>query len=144
MTILATIPGPAIPFARPRFSAGRGYQDPAYAAWKRCAALILRAAGGGRPLSRQPLALEVTLYRERPKARPEGVDAATWKMGIACLAIGRSDLDNHVKAVADALVDSGVIADDRWIVHIVATSWYAPSFGAVGVDVSITPLMESQ
>lgn len=145
MNFTATIPGRAIPFARPRFSGGRGYQDPAYAAWKRGAALILcrACAAQGGQLARQPLALEVTLYRPRPVKRPEGIDALTWKSGIACLAIGRSDLDNHVKAVCDALVDSGTIADDRWIVHLVAWSWYAPSKGAVGVDVTLTSPSES-
>ena len=138
----ATIPGPPVPFARPRFSAGRGYQDPAYAAWKRGAALILRAAGGGRSLARQPLALEVHVFHPRPKARPAHVDRLTWSAGVCCYAITTKDLDNIIKAVADALQDGGVIADDRWLVQIVGTSWYAPIYGAVGVDVSITQLQE--
>lgn len=49
MTYTATIPGPAAPFARPRFNGARGYQDPTYAAWKRSAALLLRAALHGGP-----------------------------------------------------------------------------------------------
>ena len=139
--LLATIPGPAVPCARPRFSAGRGYQDPAYAAWKRCAALILRAALKGAPaFVRQPLALEVHVFHPRPKTRPSHVDRLTWSAGVCCYAITTKDLDNITKAVCDALQDGGVIADDRWIVQLVAWSWYAPSFGAVGVDVSITTL----
>lgn len=141
VTFTASIPGTPIPFARPRFAGKRGYQDPTYAAWKRGAALILRAAlHGGPAFPRQPLALEVHVYHPRPKVRPAHVDRLTWSAGGCCYAITRSDLDNHVKAVCDALQDAGVIADDRWIVHIVATNWYAPTFGAVGVDVSITPL----
>ena len=143
VTYSATIPGPAVPFARPRFNGGRGYQDPTYAAWKRKAALILRAAlKGGPAFAREPLALGVHVFHPRPKARPSHVDRLTWSAGVCCYAIARMDLDNCIKAVADALQDGGVIADDRWLVHIVGTSWYAPTFGAVGVDVSITQLQD--
>ena len=143
MTYTATIPGTPVPFARPRFNGARGYQDPTYDAWKRSAALILRAAlHGGPAFVRQPLALEVNVYHPRPKVRPAHVDRLTWSAGVCCYAITRMDLDNCIKAVADALQDGGVIGDDRWIVQLVAWSWYAPTFGAVGVDVSITQLQE--
>jgi Holliday junction resolvase RusA-like endonuclease len=134
--LAAFIPGDPVPFARPRFNHGRAFQSPEYAAWKRGAALILRAAMAGRPrIERQPLYLVVEVYHSRPTARPEHVDADEWRLGLAAWAITRSDTDNHVKAVGDALQDGGVIEDDRWIARIEASSQYAPRGGRAGVNV---------
>jgi len=139
--IQAQILGNPVPFARPRFSGKRAYQAPVYAAWKAGAALQLRAAARGQSFARQPLALEVNVYHPRPATRPAHADRPIWSAGGCCYAITRSDLDNHIKAVCDALQDAGIIADDRWIVHIVAWSWYAPTLGPVGVGVTLAPLL---
>jgi hypothetical protein len=42
--LFATILGPPVPFARPRFVRGRVFQEPRYAAWRERAALAVRAA----------------------------------------------------------------------------------------------------
>ena len=124
------IPGPAVPFARPRFGAHGGFNETEYAAWKAMAARTIRLHCRKERIEaipRQPLAAEITLYRPRPVKAPEGIAAADWRAGGAFPAIGRSDLDNHCKAALDALVDSGIIADDRLIVHLVAWSYYTPA-----------------
>ena len=144
MTFTAFIPGRPVPFARPRFNGGRGYQDPTYAAWKRGAAFILRAAAAGEPvISRQPLALRVEVYHPRPQARPSHVPHDAWKAGTATWAICRSDTDNIGKAVMDALQDSRAIEDDRWVARIEVVSMYAAEGGQVGVGCVLTSLVHT-
>lgn len=125
------------PAARPRVVKGRAYTPEPYASWKHAAALYLRTATAGQALPDGPLWLSVELYHPRPNRRPDYIPAAVWREGRATPAITRSDLDNHIKAVSDALQDSGVLDNDNRITHIVATSRLAPKDGKVGVEVAV-------
>ena len=133
-TFLPLTPTPA---ARPRVVKGRAYTPEPYASWKDAAALYLRTATAGQALPDGPLWLSVALYHPRPKRRPDYIPAAVWREGRATAAITRSDLDNHVKAVSDALQDSGVLDNDNRITRISAASWLVPTDGKVGVAVSV-------
>jgi Holliday junction resolvase RusA-like endonuclease len=140
VTLACTIPGHAVPFARPRFAGRRGYNEPGYAAWKRAAALCIRAGAGVRAFAPlEPVEVEIAVYAARPARRPAHVPVAEWRGGGVAPRIGRSDLDNVVKAVLDAAVDSGVLPDDRQVVAIVARQWYAPARGEVRVELTIIP-----
>lgn len=141
--LTATIPGKPVPAARPRVVNGHAFTPAEYAAWKRGAAFVLRAAGARCPCPPGvPLWAEVTVYHPRPQSKPAHVDAETWRSGMAVASVTRSDLDNHVKAVLDALQDSGWLDNDNRIAHLVASAYYAPARGAVGVDVSVGVLSE--
>jgi Holliday junction resolvase RusA-like endonuclease len=139
--LFATILGPPVPFARPRFVRGRVFQEPRYAAWRERAALAVRAAAVASScgvLARQPLELRVYVYHQRPARRPEGIERGAWRSTVTpCPAITRCDLDNVIKACGDAVQGSGVIADDRWLVRVVASSYYAMPGEGPHVDVAI-------
>lgn len=135
--IAVTIPGPPVPAARPRVVNSHAFTPEPYASWKRMAALLIRASTRGQTLPAGPLWLNVDVYHPRPKGRPDYVPADVWKQGRVTPAVTRSDLDNHVKAISDALQDSGLIDNDNRIAHIVASSWFAPAAGKVGVEVSV-------
>ena len=122
----ATIPGPPVPFARPRFDgrSGRAYQDRDYAAWRRGAALVLRAARGPT-IADGPVSVRVAAYSPRPARRPDWCDRAAWATGEATPAVTRCDLDNVAKAVLDACTDAGLWSDDRQVASIDARQWYA-------------------
>lgn len=133
MTI--TIPGKPIPFARPRKGKHGWFNQPDYAAWKQTAALIARstASCGGWKAAPVPHGVSIVIYGERPDKRPAHIELAEWKTGAACWRIGRSDLDNHAKAVLDALVDSGVLTDDRVVGTLEVVNRYAAANGFVGI-----------
>ena len=128
------ISGKPVPFARPRFSGGRGYQSPEYAAWRARAALFLRAhrsRQGCPTIESGPVAVSITAVHARPNQRPAWCPREAWIASAPLVAISRADLDNIAKAGMDALTDCGAFADDRQVCRIVADSRYAPP-GAEG------------
>ena len=125
------IPGEPVGKGRPRLDprSGRAITPARTRAWEAAAALLLRAALRPLPVG-APLRLEVVAHHPAPqrKSPPEG---------SPCMGGGRRpDLDNIVKAVADALQLAGVVPDDRQIVAVVARSVYGPP-GEGWVDVTI-------
>ena len=131
------LPLTPVPAARPRVANGRAYTPEPYASWKDAAALFLRAHTRGITLPDGPLWLSVDVYHPRPTRRPGYVPPDVWKSGRATPAITRSDLDNHLKAVLDALQDSGALSNDNRIAHIVASSWFAADGGKVGAEIAM-------
>ena len=138
------IPLEPVPAARPRVYRGHAHTPEPYASWKRAAALVVRTATVGQALASGPLWLQVDVYHPRPKTRPAYIPADVWKSGRATPAVTRSDLDNHVKAVSDAVQDSGLLDNDNRIAHLVASSWFAPAAGRVGCELSIGPFTEAR
>ncbi len=70
--------------------------------------------------------VEVRAYHQRPKVRPGYLPRALWVMpDYRLMATSRFDLDNIVKITLDSLQMGRVIENDRCIVSIVATSWFA-------------------
>jgi len=127
VTLRATIAGPPVPFARPRFDgrSGRAFQAPGYARWRSTAALVLRA-GLVERVEAGPVEVWIEAHHPRPAARPAWMDREAWARGDACLAVTRMDADNIAKAVLDALATAGAFADDRQVAMLELSSWYAP------------------
>lgn len=133
-----TIPGPAVPFARPRPGGGHFYQLPSYAAWRASATLVLRAHASRLRCPRidaGPVAVSVVAVHPRAAERPAWCPRAAWAPGGRVPAVTRMDLDNVVKAVLDALADAGVFADDRQVCRVQANSYYAATGEAPAVHV---------
>jgi len=131
----ATIRGVPVPAARARVVNGHAFTPEGYATWKAGAAFQLRAQLPELPAG--PLAVTVVVFHPRPKSRPAYIPAASWKAGSVYEGITRSDLDNHVKAVLDALQDSGRLDNDNRVVRLTAESWFAGVADPVGVEVGI-------
>ena len=114
----------AKPYARPRFTGKRAYNDPKYTAYK----LHLQSLCNfkGDPLL-GPLGCILEFRRKRPK-RPK-----------ANHPIGVPDLDNLAKAVMDALNDQ-VWKDDSQIVEMSIKKKYVEEDKNVGVFVGVYKL----
>lgn len=103
--------GNPVPFTRPRFHKGRGFNDPRYENYKKALAgaiygeffpYIQPAPEKGSPersrfLNFNRFNLEVKAYRAK----------------------NTGDVDNYIKTVQDALQDSGLILDDSQIDKVV-------------------------
>ncbi|MCT8000540.1 RusA family crossover junction endodeoxyribonuclease [Sphingomonas sanguinis] len=114
----------------------------ASAAWKATIVAAIVDAGWTPPPADAPLELVVELAMPTAQAKREGMPA-----------IGRPDLDNLIKAVADALMEpggrdfakavaglgtkarnyGGVIADDAQIVSVQGTKRWSPRPGGVRI-----------
>lgn len=104
------IPGRPVPASRPRVSKGHAYYSKRYQEWKEQAAWQVCAVG-----KRIDGAVKVTVVVRRDSIEidvsPSAVQRPT---GV------RGDLDNLLKAVLDALVAGGMLADDSQVVELEA------------------------
>ncbi len=133
MTLVeCTLPGDPHPKGRPRASLRGGnvhMRTPAATkAWEAKAAWLLRSASVGVALSGP-----VRLYVDAIKSRPSGGGYPSRQMdpeGL-CWRARKPDLDNVVKAVADALEKAGIIRNDSQIADVQCRSLWAPR-GAAG------------
>lgn len=106
------VPGRPVPAARPRVANGHAYTPQRYRVWKSGAAGQIRSQTDAK--FDGPVAVTVTVgavgvavgVEEVTLSRPKGV---------------RGDVDNYVKAVLDAVVDSGVIGNDRAVQTVYGT-----------------------
>lgn len=89
------------------------------AEWEALAAQQMAAAWGARAPHAGPVELHVLVLCPRPKSTPKrsGV-GRSWHTA-------KPDLDNVVKAVADALVKAGVLRDDVFVAALQARSYVA-------------------
>ena len=93
---------------------------PEHRAWMDAAVTMLREQRQGDPIL-VPVCVEVLAYWPLPKARPAWCDRETWKNRAATFGVAyatKPDADNVAKIVLDALVDAGVLADDRLVVEL--------------------------
>lgn len=102
------VPGIPRPFARPRPGRNGGWFNPKlYAAWKINVAMRARKVKAAMRSSIPP-PYQVTAVFYLPKPKKPRSDAPAWPK--------RSDLDNLLKGICDALQDAGIIGDDRDVV----------------------------
>lgn len=86
--------------------------QPNCADWKNAVRRVGESLGTSFP-NTQPLRLSVTFWMPRPKGHLRKSGAV--KTGLPRHPIGKPDRDNLDKAVMDALVRSGLLADDAQI-----------------------------
>lgn len=135
-----SVGGEPVPFSRPKSGQGRRFNGASYRVWRRRATQAFAATRAGSEPVRGPVSIVLVVVSPRPASRPDHVLAEDWATGELVWRIGRSDLDNHVKAVLDALVDAGVVQDDRVVAHIDARQAYAEEWGEPGVEVLVATL----
>ena len=98
--------------SRPRVVAGHAYYPERYRSW-----LEVAAAEARRVWRRKPAGgpVHVSVFLEGQRILVDVDEQTAWRRGQI-----RGDLDNHVKAVLDALVAGGVLVDDRQVEGLVA------------------------
>jgi crossover junction endodeoxyribonuclease RusA len=106
---------------------GRAIHSPELVKWRQeIAAVAVREMAARLPLD-GPVVLDAKFYLPRPKSTPKRI---VWPSK-------RPDLDKLVRAVGDALVFGGVLADDSQIVRLHATKHYSDTDWPCGVSVIV-------
>jgi Holliday junction resolvase RusA-like endonuclease len=113
---------------------------PEHRAWMEAAVTMLREQRQGEAIA-GPVAVEIVAIWPLPKARPAWCDRERWALrkvngGIAYAT--KPDVDNVAKIVLDALVEAGVLADDRFVVQLHIGKQAVPDVGRI--DVWVTPV----
>jgi Holliday junction resolvase RusA-like endonuclease len=123
---LVRIPRAPVPAARGRCGcrAGHGiaYPDPDYDAWKAAAVQLIAYHWRAQPPIVVPVVVAVEAVHLRPpRPKPWTLDGKRYPYPWAWTndrrpMIGTADLDNLWKAALDAIVQAGMLADDRLVV----------------------------
>jgi len=126
--------------SRPRAARGGGrvYMPPEHRAWMDAAVTMLREQRRGEPIL-TPVCVEVMAYWPLPKARPAWCDRETWRNRAATFGVAyatKPDADNVAKIVLDALVDAGVLADDRLVVELFIAKRAVEAAGRIDIFIS--------
>ena len=113
---------------------------PEHRAWMEAAVVMLREQRHGEPFA-CPVAVEIVAFWPMPKARPAWCTKERWKAREATLGIvyaTKPDADNVAKIVLDAMVEAGILADDRFVVQLSVNKHCAPDTGRI--DVYVIPV----
>lgn len=113
---------------------------PEHRAWMEAAVVMLREQHLAGPIA-EPVEIEMMAYWPLPKARPAWCDRERWAQRHAVGGIAyatKPDLDNVAKIVLDALVEAGILADDRFVVELNLSKRAIPETGRI--DIWVTPV----
>lgn len=97
----------------------RVHAAPKSAMWRAAAAQQMATEWGDRPPWSAMCGVSVTAYMPRPKSRPKDVTKEAWMCRNAVSRRQKPDVDNIAKAVLDAIVQAGIIADDTQVVRLI-------------------------
>jgi len=127
--------------SRPRAARGGGrvYMPPEHRAWMDAAVTMLREQRQGEAIA-GPVAVEIVAIWPLPKTRPAWCDRERWKQREETLGIPyatKPDADNVGKIVLDALVEAGILEDDRFVVELNISKRAIPDAGRI--DIWVTP-----
>lgn len=144
MTVSFMIPGPPRAWTRSRHAGKRHFTSAEQVRVRRA---ILRCANEQAPQGPPPgpLVLLVVAHFQRPASKPASVSREAWKSGAAIVRPHDPDLDNVVKAIADALQRTTETAgtrlwldDDNRIVLFAALKVYAARGEEPRTEVSVS------
>jgi len=112
---------------------------PEHRAWMEAAVVMLREQRQGEPFA-GPVAVEIVAYWPLPKSRPAWCTKERWKDRVAILGIPyatKPDADNVGKIVLDAMVEAGLLEDDRFVVQLSVVK--RCELGTARIDVFVEP-----
>jgi hypothetical protein len=127
LVMACTIPGRPFAWMRARDAGGDGYVNPPeYQRWLERVAVpavqnawlkppplgSLRRVNPGRVA--ELVMVSALFYFERPQKKPAAVPPWMWK-GDVCFVAGKTDFDNHLGAVMDAVTRANVWTDDNLV-----------------------------
>ena len=126
--------------SRPRAARGGGrvYMPHEHRAWMDAAVTMLREQRRGEAIA-GPVAVEIVAIWPMPKARPAWCDRERWKRREETLGIPyatKPDVDNVGKIVLDALVEAGILEDDRFVVELSVLKRCEADVGRIDIWVS--------
>jgi Holliday junction resolvase RusA-like endonuclease len=107
------------PRARKAGGFARVYNPPEYTAWKTAAANDLKAYWKHEPINGGFVNLAINVYFKRPKTLMRKKDPTA-----PIFHNKRPDADNVAKAIIDAMVDAGVMTDDKFVVQLTIRKYY--------------------
>lgn len=138
MNFNATVPGDPRGKGSVRVYNGRAMKDAKTAEYMTRAILAFQAAATDWTRLDGPWWVELRVYVERPKALVPKAKARTPQppMG-AFVAPCKPDVDNVAKALLDALVQAGIVVDDKACVSLLVRKFYAAVWDVPRVEVTL-------
>lgn len=140
-SITIVVPGKPVPKGRPRFNmkTGRTYTPSATVNYERLVGLLANQAMAGKPVLSGPLHMELRAHFEIPRSWSKSKKD---KALLGELSPSRMDIDNIIKAVADAM-NAIVYRDDSQIVSLNARMVYANQAFVVATVKPVSTAYES-
>lgn len=139
---------PLAPVARPRqrhrivypkgkeaFVASYTPEDGDYARWRQAAVLLLRAARRGAPALTGPLGIRLVCLFKMPAGEHRVRDPRPRRWHTS-----KPDADNVLKAVMDAMVEAGWLADDAPVAQVEVQKIVAAQGEAPSIHVTLAAL----
>ena len=125
--------GEPVPASRPRWDSVRRitYTNTKYRNWKKNAANLVSKSWNHLPISEAvAVSIEITLKRPKNKPAKGTVHGRYWHGSQDYPCPTRGDLDNYAKSILDALVQGGLLTDDRIVVELTLTKCAGDTPGA--------------
>lgn len=113
---------------------------PEHRAWMAAAVTMLREQRQGEPIA-EPVDISIMAYWPIAKKRPAWCPRNRWSLRHEKLGIPyatKPDIDNVGKIVIDALVEAGILVDDRLVVDLNMSKRAVEGVGRV--DIWVTPV----
>lgn len=143
MTFTATVPGDPRGKGSVRVYNGRAMKDAKTAEYMTRAILAFQDATDGWTRLDGPWWVDLRVYVDRPKALiPKAKARTPQPPSSAFVAPCKPDLDNIAKALLDALVQAGVVVDDKACVSLRMRKFYVAVGDAPCVKVALGGVAE--
>tara|TARA_R100000008_G_scaffold72266_1_gene50382 strand:- start:3863 stop:4285 length:423 start_codon:yes stop_codon:yes gene_type:complete len=123
--MIIKIPGAVVGKARPRVTMHGTFMPKKYKKYVQMVAQVTKLAMRGAPPLDEPIYLEVDIYKQRPKSRPQGYPKELWT-DIANPCHTKPDIDNAVGAIMDGMEAGGAFTTDSRVWNLKVRTWYAP------------------
>lgn len=114
---------------------------PEHRAWMEAAVTMLREQRRGDEPLAEPVEVEIMAYWPLPKTRPAWCPKDRWANRRETSGVSyatKPDIDNVGKIVIDALVEAGILVDDRLVVDLNMSKRAVEGVGRV--DIWVTPV----
>jgi Holliday junction resolvase RusA-like endonuclease len=140
------VEGHPAPMPRPRWQGRGGMKYSARGqAWIASVdgGLLSALSDGGPGCVTGPVRLSIEIWLPRPSGGRAGPSRGPKSPLSADYAVGRPDLDNLIKLIADRLEHTGWIRDDAQIVAMSASKRLAPPGYTSGADIALDAIVDS-
>lgn len=133
MTIEFVVPGRPVPMARPRVTARGTYTPKRCVDYKRLVWAIARKEMNGIEPLNGALSCHISLGFAVPQSYPKQLKADAYANRIRPINRNSGDVDNHAKAIMDAL--TGIVwNDDSQVVNLTVSKWFGDDCAEVTVS----------
>lgn len=134
------IPGDIPAHPRPKVGKHGAYYPKGYKEFQTKAAYLLRSQWRGREPLNNALQLDIFFLCTKPKSKIRKTTANH----RSPRSRARSDLDNMIKSVLDALQDAGIIKNDNLVYSLNAEAWYGGIDEKIETSIQITEVKKAK